>query len=366
MIIYVSMLIISLLCAYLSRKVKNTKLQKVFVIGMIIPFIIVSSIRYEVGTDYNYRYVNDFYSISNGTPVENLELGFKLIIKLCLIFTNNSQILFVVTSILINVLIMLRINKNSKNLIFSITLFVIGGFFFQSLNIVRQFLAMSIIFYAHELLLKGKKKFYILFVILAFFIHSSSIIMLILLLLKDKYIFKPKIVIPIIIIIMIFGDWILDAVKPIIEGTRYSVYLVGKFSSGRESILYNVVNLIIYLYMVICYTIKMKKKQEITDADRLYINIQSIALILTVMSSTHMQFARLSYYFTIFQIISIPYFLMTTKISLKHYNANIIRRVICACITLSFLGVIFYTNVIHNDNEPLPYKTIFNKEKEFK
>lgn len=373
MIVYIIMIMISLFFTYLSVKTED-KLQKiVYIVLTMIPFIVVSGFRYDVGTDYLYRYVPDFNSIANGIDVENLEKGFKLIIKLCLLFSNNSQLLFIITSILITVFMIAGINKNSKNILISVLIFGIGGFFFQSLNLVRQFLAMSIVFFAYQYLLKKHEtKWYILAVIIAFFIHNSSIIMAVLILCRKKLIFNPWAILVIISIIFVFKNTILQVLTPFIENTRFDVYLIGKYAKGYTSVLYNLVNFAIYSFMIIFYKTKMKNQMEelcliddICSEDKLLINIQALALIFTVMSSMHMLFARISYYFSIFQILSIPYFIETTRIKEVHLGEKGMKKILYGLVILFFLSLTFYTNVVHNNNEPLPYISVFDKERKF-
>lgn len=366
MIIYILMTLISLLFVYLSEKANNKTLKILFEVLAALPFFIISAIRYKVGTDYTFRYVGDFQNIAKGIDVENLELGFKLIIKICLLFSNNSQWLFVFTSAIITFFVMLTIFTESKNTMVSVLIFFIGGFFFQSLNMVRQFLAMAIIFFSHKYLFENKKiKYFLIAILVAFFIHSSSIVMLILLFTKDKLILRPIVTVPIVIIILFFGQYIMEFITPIIDNTRYDVYLVGLYAKGEKSILYNTVNLIIYLFIHFLYKIKLKR-QKIEKRDIFFINVQGLALIFTFMSSVHMLFARIANYFMIFQIIAIPYFIETTQIKEIHLGNKWTKRVLYMIVIIFFAGLTTYTNIIHNDNEPIPYKTIFNKEREFK
>ncbi len=367
MIVYIIMLITVLMFAYISIQVKNRKLKILFIILTIMPFIIVSGFRYGVGTDYFYRYVPDFNKIANNIEVNNLEIGFKLLIKICLIFSKNSQSIFIVTSILISMLIVIGIYKNSKNPLVSITLFGIGGFFFLSLNMIRQFLAMSIVFYAYQYLLEREKnKWYILAVIVACFIHSASIVAIALLLFRKIKIIKPWIIILLSAIILILGERLFNLLVPIIKNTRFNVYLIGVYAKGDTSILYNIVNIAIYLYMIIMYYIKEKNQSDsISIQDIIFINIQAMALLFTTMSSIHMLFSRISSYFMIFQIISIPYFVETTNVTIKirQKMIKVIKPLVYSCIIICFLILTFYTNILHNSNEPLPYRSVFDKER---
>lgn len=54
-----------------------------------------------------------------------------------------------------------------------------------------------------------------------------------------------------------------------------------------------------------------------------------------------------------------------------YFSDNIIRlleegkatTITYACIVLAFSGMLIYTNILHNDNGVLPYKTIFERDK---
>ena len=82
------------------------------------------------------------------------------------------------------------------------------------------------------------------------------------------------------------------------------------------------------------------------------------------MSSVHVLFSRIAYYLCIFQILSIPYFIETTKLKEVHLGERKTKKVIYLLVIIFFLSITFYTNVKNNDNEPLPYRFIFDKERE--
>ena len=130
MIIYIIMIFLSLVFTAFAIKVKDKKIKIILYILAALPIFIVPAIRYDVGTDYKYRYVGDFKKIASGETIDNLEFGFVMLIKLCLLFSNSSQLLFIVTSALITFLLMHTIFKYSKNPIISILLFFLGRLFF--------------------------------------------------------------------------------------------------------------------------------------------------------------------------------------------------------------------------------------------
>ena len=378
MYIYIITFLITILLVWLAEnKAKSRKNKIILLILAVVPMFFISAIRYNVGTDYEKRYVADYYTLLEGKNVGNLEIGFKAIDYLCLFFTKEPYLLFVITSLIILAIIFEVIYKKSSNRILSIIIFFLGGYFFATLNIIRQYISVAFILLGYQFLMnENKKKAYIGFVIcaiLAFFMHSSSIICFIIILLTKKNIMDARWVIPLSILILILNKNIMVILTPIIKNTRFNVYLTGKFTTGELSILQIVENLIIYLAMYFSYYFEKKQGKELDKQGITLLNIQGLALLLTVSGVIHTLFIRMAIYFVAFQIISIPYFFsilqfntITDKIN-KKFKKNLktktVEIIIYSCIVLGFSAMFIYTKILNNDNEVLPYKTIFSIKK---
>ncbi len=378
MYIYIITFLITILLVWLAEnKAKSRKNKIILLILAVVPMFFISAIRYNVGTDYEKRYVADYYTLLEGKNVGNLEIGFKAIDYLCLFFTKEPYLLFVITSLIILAIIFEVIYKKSSNRILSIIIFFLGGYFFATLNIIRQYISVAFILLGYQFLMsENKKKAYIGFVIcaiLAFFMHSSSIICFIIILLTKKNIMDARWVIPLSILILILNKNIMVILTPIIKNTRFNVYLTGKFTTGELSILQIVENLIIYLAMYFSYYFEKKQGKELDKQGITLLNIQGLALLLTVSGVIHTLFIRMAIYFVAFQIISIPYFFsilqfntITDKINKKlkkNLKTKTVEIIIYSCIILGFSAMFIYTNILNNDNEVLPYKTIFSIQK---
>ena len=378
MYIYIITFLITILLVWLAEnKAKSRKNKIILLILAVVPMFFISAIRYNVGTDYEKRYVADYYTLLEGKNVGNLEIGFKAIDYLCLFFTKEPYLLFVITSLIILAIIFEVIYKKSSNRILSIIVFFLGGYFFATLNIIRQYISVAFILLGYQFLMsENKKKAYIGFVIcaiLAFFMHSSSIICFIIILLTKKNITDARWVIPLSILILILNKNIMVILTPIIKNTRFNVYLTGKFTTGELSILQIVENLIIYLAMYFSYYFEKKQGKELDKQGITLLNIQGLALLLTVSGVIHTLFIRMAIYFVAFQIISIPYFFsilqfntITDKINKKlkkNLKTKTVEIIIYSGIVLGFSAMFIYTNILNNDNEVLPYKTIFSIQK---
>ena len=398
------MILISLIFLILAEKMKKKELKLLMYILAVVPFFLVSILRYDVGTDYLKRYVYDYNRMAEGINVENFEIGFKLLIQICLIFTKSPNILFIVTSAIILGFIMTTIYKRSKNIILSVIIFFLGGFFFDSLNLVRQYVAMSIILFGYKFLIKDSKETddansiksirdiksikdikriknlkyivsYIVCVIIAVTMHSSSIVALLLVVLNKKEIMNWKWVIPVSVLILLLNEKLLGLLGLVLQNTRFNVYLTGNMARGEVSVLYILENFLVYIFMYYIYT-KNKKTQKNGKEDTLLLNIQGLSLLITVCGACHMQFSRIALYFLIFQIISIPYYISVIPIEDVKEDLNKIfkgkinfekvmpklKQIVSALFIICLMGVFWYTNIKNNNNEVVPYKTIINKD----
>ncbi len=381
MIVYISMLILSILFLILEKKAKKKWIKILWCIMAIMPFFIVSALRYDIGTDYTRRYVFDYNRTLQGIDVSNLEILFKFIMKFCMIFTEEPYLMFVITSAMVVGFILGTSFTKSKDKILSVCIFLLGGFFFDSLNIMRQYMAMSLIFFGYQFLLKSKRWYiaYIATVIVATLIHSSAIIMLILVFLNRKMLVSWKWVLPVCVIILILNENLMNVVGFFVQNTKFEAYLTGKFAQGEFSYLFVAENLAIYLMMMYIYS-KNKKLGNIQTQDILFLNIQALALIVMILGSVHMLFIRTALYFSVFQVISVPYYISKipnkevirdlkkiTKNKFKFVKLEkYMKQAVTVIIVLCFIFAFTRTNILTNTNEVLPYKTIINKEIEIK
>ena len=384
MVTYIAMIIISILFLLISNKSDNKTKKIICYILASLSFFLVSALRYDVGTDYLKRYVYDFNRIAQGIEVENFEIGFKVIIYFCLLFTKNANFLFILTSAIIIILIMSTIYSKSKNLILSFLIFFLGGFFFDTLNLVRQYIAISIILFSYRFLVKEKteRKDYLLFIILvmlAMSMHSSSIVAFAIILLNKKMIMNWKWLIPICIGVLILNENLMNLIDWIIQNTRFNVYLTGKMARGEVSVLFILENFLVYIFMYYIFS-RNQKNMKNSKEDILLMNIQGVSLLVTVLGACHMQFARIALYFLIFQIISIPNFIYNmpveeikkdidkigkNKIKTRKALVNI-KNIVSAVFIICFITIFWYNNIKNNNNDVVPYKTIFSIENHVK
>ena len=369
MIVYISMLAISILFAFLSTKSETKKDKMIFATLATLPFILVSSFRYNIGTDYLHRYLPNYLVFAHGRFIDSLEPLFIVLIKMCVFFTKDYVALFVVTSIIINVLVMWTIFKYSKNPIMSIIIFFIGSFYFQSLNLVRQYIAMVILFAGYYMLFQKKSKYlYIIMVGIATLFHSMSAVFLIVLFLEKKEI-KAKYFLILIVLILAVGGYlgnIADFIvtnTPLNEITNIAKY-VKYFKMGGDLTLSTIiVETAVYIYIYMMFQ-KLKEKNAVEKEAIFFVNMQTMTLLCTIMNIHFNLFFRIALLFSIFQIISIPYFWFKNKDeNLKIFKFEKSVMTFTILILAVMTSRMMFSNVIKGADEVFPYVTIFYEKR---
>ena len=305
--IYVVIMILAILPIYPIRfrnresyKNKNKILEKVLLLLSFAIALFPMGLRYGIGTDYFYTYLPHFYGIANGT-MEFSEVAFNLINKIIYNLTGDYRVLFFVTSMIFLYFIYRGIYENSNNLFLSVMLIFLGQSYFYSMNIVRQAIAMSIIFYAFKYIKDDKKISYIVLCIVASFIHSSAVLMIPFLFIFNMNLSNRKKII-IVLILLIFEPIIGDIVKVIIEHTPYAWYYSSRYNTGDTSFVLIATNIIIFLLNVF-----YSSKEKVEDREfKILSNINFIGICIMILSSSIPLVNRLVRYFTMFQILLIP------------------------------------------------------------
>lgn len=179
---YVGATVISILIAWIVKRFlgfEKHKALKMFIV--LLPLTIVSALRYNVGWDYEH-YVEAYSGYVSYGDIYFDEIGFRGMIKFLANITEDPTILFATFSVLISLFFALCFKHygKEKHVLQYILLFFMTRYFFCSLNIIRQALAMSMVIYAFHFILKerNKKNYlkFIIFVLLAASLHKFALV----------------------------------------------------------------------------------------------------------------------------------------------------------------------------------------------
>jgi len=162
----------------------NKRNNKVIIgLSLAIP-ILISGLRYMVGTDYQ-TYTTMYNELWNlpftdffSNVFSQIEIGFFLLIKISGFITSSPFSLFVFSSFLTIIFFYLGLKRykiKHAALVYLLYLLII---FPLTLNIVRQGVAMSISFYALSFIIERRPKQYFFWIIVASLFHISSLFLL--------------------------------------------------------------------------------------------------------------------------------------------------------------------------------------------
>ena len=170
-IMYIAILFAVVWMGWVAEK----KDKKIYLFPLIFLLTFISGFRGEnCGVDTPAYYEN----IIKGFPYPWLfrEEGFRSVANFVMDKLENPQIVFVLCAFITNFLILMRLwdFKNKANFGFMNFLYILL-YYSNSMNIMRQYVAVSIIFYGTRYL-KKRKLFFILFLVMSFNVHRSSLL----------------------------------------------------------------------------------------------------------------------------------------------------------------------------------------------
>lgn len=312
---------------------KNKALITVSVI-----LIMISGFRGDFTVDYsNYRFLFDYYKKFAITDFYNYkidqEIGYFLLNKIVQIYTNKFVYLNILISIIIITLFSIQIKKDSKNYYLSIILFVNLGQYYTSFNIMRQILAVAIVFSASKFLYKKSRKtiyIYSIIILLASLIHKSALIMLIFYFLSNIRISKKKLIVIFIgvFIILINTKKILN----VLQKYFYSNYHSNAY--GMTGLNFNNIVVPVLLFgFIICFYKKISKSKD--KKINIWFNASIMYVFFKITGTQIEMIERFSNYFNPYILLLVPY--LIEQIKDKKIKIILIILITLGCVSFNYI-----------------------------
>ena len=331
-----------------SDSVRSGPYKKLFRwLGLLIA-IIVSAFRYNVGKDY-FSYRNSIINLDsnyhNSEPLNKALFYFSHWIGL-------PQFYFIITTLIIFLLVHSTVKKYSNYYTLSFLIFLSFPLFFaNSLTIIRQFIAMSVIFYSVKYILYERNFFKFLFlVVLASGFHYSAVAAIPIFFLNKAKIKSWTYILFFSFPIVFKRLLIYIIVNYAPSYSKYVVYKYGLNAGGGKAI---------YLFLVVCCYLLLFKKNiiAVSEKNRLYLNSIILGSIIywSLLDFGHVGM-RLASFYLMFCIILLP---NTIKIVVKGNRKIVVYGAYLFCF-LVFL-VTFGVGLKNGESSYIPYKFIFQK-----
>lgn len=335
------LLIFFVLLMFLLMKLsveQNNNVKRRILYTLEIVVVVIFVFRYDVGWDYK----NYYYIVADNVPSERCEPLSALFIAVAQYF-KSPQLLFILYGVLTYVLFFKSINRNSCNVEFSLLIYLCL-FIFDSLGLIRQSLAVAIVFSGYKYVCEMKFLKFLILVFVAMGFHYSAIVAFLIYPLYYMrfyyYLFFS--------IALIFIKELLF--KIILNDRFYTVYLENEsLMKGGDKIFifYSIMNIILLIFVL------YNKNKEMKGLCK----ISFFALILWVLFGSGIAI-RLSLYNIIFLVFLIP-------LVLKSYSKI---RLLFGFIFIIYFFLILYVSSQNEIKSPfLPYKNVFfNSGESFK
>lgn len=335
--LYSSIYTIVILFALIFKRTKN----KIYYYISYLILTIFTASRFDVGPDYE-TYVNAFYSFDIiGYSIFNDYFIFRVLSDIFQDAFRGYMYIFAIYAAIINYLIYSFLEKKNC-LVPGLFCFLFWGYFFDSMDRIRQYLAICIFLNSIFLLEKKKYFFFSAIIILSsFFVHKSILVILFLTPFFYLKISKKTMlyIISILTILSLFGVmnffWkIIFYLSPYSDTYYDSDYMNnGGFSSGLG-----------FIFNIFLTTIGLLY----SNVPKLYKNILLYGLMLYIIAAGNLNIARFSSYFMILNIYTIP------NVSLYFNKIYKLKNI------LFILIFIFFTKDVGRSN--FEYRSFLSKE----
>lgn len=345
--IYLGVTLLSCVIYFILDRIwKKKSIIKIFI--ALLPMLVVSAVRYNVGWDYLDIYTNGFYMIGEGyMPHYFSEVPFDWMVGLIYNISNeNPDWLFIICSTITFIYITKAIKEQSVNVVFSIALIFLIRYYFLTLNIVRQGIAMSIILYSLKFIKEKNFKKYLLMILFATCFHLMSLVYIpIYFLCQINWKKKQNAIILALIPVIAVTLYIFVA-----KFTKYGAYI----ESGIESNNLLLHEILLGGFILFIATIEKKHVEIEKEYFHIYYVLQVITFVIAICSKFLPLSDRIVWLFYIQNIVFIPLIIKNVK--------SIAKKILLILIALSIMSINIYAQAVMTDSYSIiPYQTIFDR-----
>ncbi len=366
--IYLVAFSVTILSSYFASFFKKRKKKIPYwllkIAAIIIPALLAGFRGNNVGTDVSSYLVEDYrLAVASDSPIDYLASGYGeplfllLIYSAVKLFANFNVVLFV-----IQLLIMILTYKACEDFedsnggvpVFLSYAFFLFIYYNQTLNLLRQSIALSIALLSYRYLVKNKNVPFLLLTVLACLFHKTALIMLLVWViykLQQKMKYAELIITVMALLVVLFFDQIISAgVYFGFLSRRYLYYI----ESGNVdvSLAYIGLSLLIIIGIII-----YRKKLILRSKDNsLYIFMNLINVILLLLSFKYNSAIRLTYFFGYVNVLLVP---QIVQILIEHRRRKIKRFAIIVYtiyfVSLSFYHLVYYSKL--ENHQTYPYRS---------
>lgn len=365
-------ILVSIFCILLTYFESIKKLKH----GMLIGFCgvtILYCIHYDFGTDYMTYYHEflrvesfhyKFYEIFDLDNWRNGEFGWGLMQWLCAVITgkNGFFLLVFVNSILENIIIYRFIRKYSSPLQWPFAVFVYlftSNFYLLGFSMMRQWLAMCLIIYAFDYIVKKRVLISLAIIFIASTIHHTASILFpiaFLSYLPLKYAKYYSITFLVVFMLLMFiGDFLNSILAIFMTQSDTIEHYITNYNGFEANKGFGIGFIINLLPFVLSVLFLFKSRNAKNTNNKMLIILSCIGTMVIPFSQSLAMVNRMSLYFTLFSIATIPIIYSTIP-------NRLLRQVLTAIFI--FMQIVSYRGFLIDPSYQFYYnefQTIFSK-----
>ncbi len=306
-------------------------------------FFLVGLRNIAVGAD-TYSYVTQYF---NGVQTKGIffnsspEIMLNLIARLSGVLVGEYQAFLLLHSLVVVLLFGHFIYKSSDNVALSLVIFL-GMFFVQSMNLMREWLAIGFGINAYLFLTNNKKVLPYVFILFAIMSHISAgclVLMPIIHYVKNKKVLFVVLLVLCLVVYVLRAPLITLVVTVIHKYAGYAE--LAMFINSGE---FNIKD-VIFIFIELFYLYTLISKPDLPDITKdkilVFASFNLIAITLSLCGGTFAILHRVVYYYSIFLIVSLPY-----VISFYRYKNLMVFAIALAMFAMLFRNRISDNNVI--------------------
>lgn len=320
----------------------------------------------SVGTDtqlYNNLYSWDFEA-ENWQNILSSKYPLYSLYMYCLHFiSSNPQIIIVMNSLIIVTSVAIAIYSYSENVFLSNILYVTLYFFFNSMNISRQFLAIGILLVATVYLNKNKIWLFWILYIVACLVHSTALVGIVFFVIHVIHWNKTRFILSgaLGIVLLIFYKRILNLF--IVLFPAYSMYSIGTSDTNVDTLSSQsnggtlLVTIFYLLFICIATLCKVRFQDENREKRFAFLTVvMIIAVVFGIVFYKNILMTRVILYLSIFSIVYISEVIDLFILNIDTTSVNRwCTRFLVVCGVIAITCVPLYVQLNKNLSDVIPY-----------
>lgn len=336
---------------------RRRALNVVYLAAIFSILFLLGALRLEVGNDYG-TYVTTCHEIFQRGYVVT-EPGFNFVVRVLYTLAGSEQYLLVFAFFaFVTVFLFLKaFYEQSDSFALSFFLFMSLGIYFRTFNTVRYYFVLAIVVYSLRYVVRKEYAKFIILILFAALFHKSVLVVIPLFLIADRTFKKWQLGLMAVVCLgfLVGKDFIMQIALKL-----YPSYVNTPYLEEGTGILPNIMSIArcvaVLLLCLVCYKEAVKDSEE----NRLYFNLNLMALALYLFCSFIPLLSRFSYYLMTPHVLLIPGVL--AKVSNERKRRLLFLLVIVIGI---FYFLVFLRTASQAGVRVLPYKSWLFYEREW-